>query len=172
MDRWQYKFGLPGVLECWYKIFHQGIKPHHAFQAALYLGLRQMEWLFLTCHNHWIVLRLVKGGSKPPFLAFSPLITMEDTSIPFRAFLGAVLSVVKGRVVEASVFDDPQTLDTVEEEAPGEEGFPSSGFDGDDGSGEYRGPSGEGSTDRRPGTCAHPTQDTFNLTVRPSCAIF
>ena len=148
------------------------INPHHAFQAALYLGLRQMEWLFLTCHNHWIILRLVKGGSKPPFLAFSPLITMEDSSVPFRAFIGAVLSVVEGGVVEASMFDDSQTLDTIEEEAPGEEGFPSPGSDGDDGSREYRGPSGDRSTGRRPATRAHPIPDNFTLTVRPSCALF
>ena len=128
-----------------------------------------MEWLFLTCHNHWIVLRLVKGGSKPPFLAFSPLITMEDTSVPFRALLGAVLSLVKGRVVEASVFSEPQTIDTIEEEAPGEEGSPSFGPDGNDDSGEYRCPSGEGSAGRRPGTRGHPAH---NLTVRPSCARF
>ena len=153
-------------------IYNQGIKSQrsqHAFQAALCLGLRQTEWLFLTCHNHWIILRLVKGGSKPPFLAFSPLISMEDTSVLFRAFLGAVLSVVKGRVVEASVFHDPQALDTIEEEAPDEEGFPSSGFDGDDGLGAYRRPSGEEPTGRRSGTRAHHTQDSLNLTVRPSC---
>ena len=155
-------------------IYNQGIKSQHAFQAALCLGLRQTEWLFLTCHNHWIILRLVKGGSKPPFLAFSPLITMEDSSVPFRAFLGAVLSVVKGGVVEASVFDDSQSLDTIEEEAPGEEGFPSPGSDGDDGLGGYRGPFGEGSTGRRPATRAHPTQEnlSINLTVRPSRTLF
>ena len=144
-------------------IFYQGIKPHHAFQAALYLGLRQMEWLFLTCHNYWIVLRLVKGGRKPPFLAFSPLITMEDSSVPFRAFLGAVLSVVTGGVVGASVFNE--TLDTVQGEALDEEGFPSSGSDGDDSLGEYRGPSGEESAGRRPPTHGHPAQDAPNLTV-------
>ncbi|KAH8998498.1 hypothetical protein EDB92DRAFT_1835508 [Lactarius akahatsu] len=26
--------------------------------AALHLGLREMEWLFLTCHNYWIICRL------------------------------------------------------------------------------------------------------------------
>ena len=142
--------------------------PHHAFQAALHLGLRKKEWLFLTCHNHWIVIRLVTRDNAPPFLAFSPLISMEDSSVPFRAFLGAVLSAVKGVVVEASVFNDLQTPDTIEEEALGEEGFPPSGSDGDDGSGEYRGPSGEGAAPCLPATCGHPTQDTLNLTVRPS----
>src|SRR5712691_2268300 len=122
-------------------ISHQGIMSQHAFQAALYLGRRKKEWLFLTCHNHWIVIRLVRRDNDTPFLAFSPLITMEDSSVPFRAFFGAILTVVKGRAVEASVFDDPQTLDTIEE-APGEEGSSSSNSDGGDGSGEYRGPSG------------------------------
>ena len=172
VDGWQYKFGLPGILKGWYMIFHQGIKSQHAFQAALYLGLRQMEWLFLTCHNYWIVLRLVKGGSKPPFLAFSPLITMEDFSVPFRAFLGAILSVVKGGVVEASVFDGPQGLDTIEEEAPGEEGPAHISDDGDDCSGPYTGHPSLGPVARRPPTRAHPVEDTLNLTVRPSCSRF
>ena len=165
MDGWKHEFGLPGILKCWYMISHQGVKSQHASQAALYLGLRQTEWLFLTCHTHWIVLRLVKGGGKPPFLAFSPLITMQDSSVPFRAFLGAILSVVKGGVVEDSVFNDPQTLDTIEEDAPGEEGSSSSNSDGGDDSGACRGRSGEGSADRPLGTCGHPTQDTLNLTV-------
>ena len=93
---------------------------------------------------------------------------MEDSSVPFRTFIGAVLSVVKGGVVEASVFDDSQTLVTIEEEEPREEELPlpsNESNDGDDGSGEYRGSSGEGSTGRRPGTRAHPNQDTLNLTV-------
>jgi hypothetical protein len=178
VDRWQYEFGLPDILKRSYIAFQQGIKPHrphHAFQAALYLGLRKKEWLFLTCHNHWIVIRLVTRDNAPPFLAFSPLFSMEDSSVPFRAFLGAILS-VKGGVVEASVLDDPQTLDTIEEEedAPGEEGFPSPGSDGDDDSGAYRGPPGEGSTGRRPATRAHPTQEnlSINLTVRRSRTLF
>src|SRR5260221_14491093 len=102
-------------------ISNRGIKSQHAFQAALYLGLRKKEWLFLPCHNYWIVIRLVTRDNAPPFLAFSPLITMEDSSVPFRAFLGAILSVVEGRVVEASVFDGPQAIP---EEAPGEQGSP------------------------------------------------
>ena len=135
------------------------------FQAALYLSRRKKEWLFLTSHNHWIVIRLVRQNNDTPFLAFSPLTTMEDSSVPFRAFLGAILTVVKGGAVEASVFDDPQTLDTIEEGAPGEEGSSSSNSDGGNDSGEYRGPSGEGSVSRRPATRGHPTQDTLNLTV-------
>jgi len=177
VDRWQHKFGLPGILKGWYMIFHQGIKlikVQHAFQAALYLGLRKQEWLFLTCHNYWIIIRLVTRLTRDdePFLAFSPLISMEDSSVPFRAFLGAILSVVKGGVVEASEPDDSQTLLTIEEEEPRKEEPPLPSFDGDDGSGEYRDSSGEASTGRRPGTRANPAQDTLNLTVRPSCAHF
>ena len=98
-----------------------------AFQVALCLGLRQKEWLFLTSHNHWVVFRLVRGGRKPPFLAFSPLITVEDSTVPFRTVLGAVLSVLKGGIVEASPFDNSQILDTIGEEEVGS----SSIFDAD-----------------------------------------
>jgi len=87
----------------------------------------------LSCHNYWIVLRLV-GGGEPPFMAFSPQITMEDTSVPFRAFLGAILSVAKRGVVEARAFSDSQILDTIDEEED-EEGYPSTS-DADNGSGE------------------------------------
>jgi len=97
---------------------------------------------------------------------------MEDSSVPFQTFLGAILSVVKGVVVEVSVFDDPQTLDTIQEEAPGEEGPSSFNSDGDDGPGKYKGRPGEGPVGRRPPTRGHLTQDTLNLTVRPSCARF
>jgi len=124
-------------------ISHRRIKSQHTFQTALYLGLQKKEWLFLSCHNYWIVFRLVKEDSEPAFLTFSPLITMEDSSVPFRAFLGAILSVVKGVVVEASVFDDSQILDTIDEEEVEEES--SSTSDADHGSGEYRGRSGQGS---------------------------
>ena len=133
MDGWQYKFRLPDIFKGWYMISHQGIKSQHAFQAALYLGLRRKEWLFLTCHNYWIVIRLVTRDNAPPFLAISPLITMEDSSVPFRAFLGAILSVVEGRVIEASVFDGPQGLDAIQEEAPSEQGSPHISDDDDDG---------------------------------------
>jgi len=34
-------------------------------QAALYLGSRRMEWLFISCHNYWIVCRLVTGEPDP-----------------------------------------------------------------------------------------------------------
>ena len=126
-------------------------KPQHTFQAALYLGLREKEWLFLTCHNYWIVFRLVREGTQPAFLAFSPLVTMED-SVPFRAFLGAILSIGREVIVEASVFDG-QILDTIDEEKDEEESS-STSDDADDGPGEYRGrpgqePAGSGPITRR-----------------------
>ena len=153
-------------------ISHQGIKSQHAFQAALYLGLRKKEWLFLTCHNSWIVIRLVTRDNAPPFLAFSPLITMEDSSVPFRAFLGAISSVVKGAAVEASVFDGPQGLDAIQEAALGEEGSAHISDDGDDDSGPYICRPSLGPVARRTPTRAHPIEDTLNLTVRPSFSRF
>ena len=122
-------------------ISHQRIKSQHAFQAALYLGLRKKEWLFLTCHNYWVVFRLVKGNDESAFLAFSPFLTMEGSSVPFRAFLGAILSAVKGVAVGASVFDRNQPLDTIDEEVEEES---SSTSDADDCSGEYRARPGQG----------------------------
>jgi len=84
----------------------------------------------LSCHNYWIVFRLIRGGSKPPFLAFLPLITMEDSSVPFRTLFSAILSVVKGGVIEASVFDDTQILNIIDKEK--EKGFPSFSDGNDD----------------------------------------
>ncbi len=68
------------------------------------------------------------------------MITMENSSVPFRAFLGAILSVVKGKAVEASVFNREMELDTINEEE--EEESPSTP-DADDGSGKYKGPGKE-----------------------------
>ncbi|KAH9057411.1 hypothetical protein EDB87DRAFT_1823633 [Lactarius vividus] len=106
-------------------------------EAALYLGLSKMEWLFLTCHNNWIVCRLV-SDKDTPFLAFSPMFNIEGSSQPFRAFLGAILSVLKGTPVQASKFNPPLVLDTISEEGGGGS---SSEDDNDDASGEYRGSS-------------------------------
>ena len=81
----------------------------------MYLGLRQMEWLFLTCHNYWIVCRLVKDD-RHPFLAYSPKISINDSSQPFRAFLGAILSVLNGVEIEPSTFNPNIQLDTITED--------------------------------------------------------
>jgi|SRR6266852_2409652 len=95
-----------------------------------------MEWLFLTCHNYWIVCRLVKDDNNP-FLAYSPKISIEDSSEPFRAFLGAISSVMKGAHIEPSTFNPDMQLDTVIE-------------DTDDNSGAYPGGSIKGGTTEPP----------------------
>jgi hypothetical protein len=71
-----------------------------------------MEWLFLTCHNYWIVCRLVKDDDHP-FLAYSPKISIKDSSEPFRAFLGAILSVLKDAHIEPSTFNPDMQLDII-----------------------------------------------------------
>jgi len=74
-----------------------------------------MEWLFLSCHNYWIVYRLVKDDDHP-FLAYSLITSIEDSSEPFRAFFGAILSVIKGVAVEPSPFNPDMELDIIIEE--------------------------------------------------------
>ena len=74
-----------------------------------------MEWLFITCHNYWIVCRLVRDGHHP-FLAYSPMISVDDSSVPFRALLGAILSVVKKVPVEPTEFNPNMELDTLVQE--------------------------------------------------------
>jgi hypothetical protein len=75
-----------------------------------------MEWLFLTCHNYWIVCRLVRHDSHP-FLLYSPKISIEDSSVPFRTFLGAILSSIKGVSVDSSAFNPEMQVDTMIGEA-------------------------------------------------------
>ena len=80
-----------------------------------------MEWLFLTCHNYWIVCRLVKDDINP-FLAYSSMSSIENSSEPFRAFLGAILSVIEGVAVQDSSSNPDMELDTIiegEGEDPG-----------------------------------------------------
>jgi hypothetical protein len=74
-----------------------------------------MEWLFLTCHNYWIMCRLVRHGDHP-YLAYSPEVSIKE---PFRAFLDAILSVVKDVAVKPSVYSSDMELDTIEEEDNG-----------------------------------------------------
>jgi len=96
-----------------------------------------MEWLFLSCHNYWIVCRLISDLTDP-FLAFSPKISIEDSSEPFRAFLGAILSVRKGAHVVPSTFNPHMELDTIMKDT--DEG-PLPEDDINDKSGPYRGSS-------------------------------
>lgn len=93
-----------------------------------------MEWLFLTCHNHWIICRLVSDPDNP-FLAYSPSISIEGSSEPFRALLGAMLSVYNNVSVPASVLSADMGHDDILEEDQGD-GFVTED-DADDGSGSY-----------------------------------
>jgi len=107
-----------------------------------------MEWLFLTCHNYWIVCRLVRDDHHP-YLAYSQEISINDSSKPFQAFLGAILSVVKGVSVKCSAYNSDMQFDTIEEEDDG----PSPEDDIDDGSGVYSSSSG-GAATGSPTTCS------------------
>ena len=51
-----------------------------------------------------------------PYLAYSPGISIQESSEPFRAFLGAILSIVKDVSVESSAYNTDIQLDTIEEE--------------------------------------------------------
>ncbi|KAI0291556.1 hypothetical protein BC826DRAFT_1022434 [Russula brevipes] len=126
----------------------QPLVPKILSKVALYLGLRQTEWLFLTCYNYWIVCRLVKDDVEP-YLAYSPGISIEGSSEPFRAFLGAFLSVVKGVPVEPSAYNPNIQLDTIEEE---QDDGPLPEDDVDDDSGAYQGSSGRGADTGSPMT--------------------
>ena len=97
------------------------------------MSLRKKEWLFITSLNHWIVCRLVRDENNS-YLAYSPMPNIEESSEPFRAFIGAVLSVVKNVSVESSAYNPNIELDTIEEE----------GDDGPLSEREYQGSSGTG----------------------------
>ena len=51
-----------------------------------------------------------------PYLVYSPEITIKDSSKPFQAFLGAILSVVKSVPVKHSAYNPKMELDIIEEE--------------------------------------------------------
>ena len=82
-----------------------------------------------------MVCRLVRDDDNP-YLAYSPGISIQESSEPFRAFLGAVLSVVKDVPLESSAYNPNIQLDTIEEEQ-GDQG-PLPEDDIDNGSGAYR----------------------------------
>jgi len=122
-----------------------------------------MDWLFLSCHNYWIVCRLVRDDDHP-YLAYSPEITIKDSSEPFRAFLGAILSVVKDVPVERSAYSSDMELDIIEEE---EDDSPLPEDDIDDDSGAYQGSSG-GRATSHPATRSREDESTESeLIVRP-----
>ena len=120
--------------------------------------------MFLTCHNYWIVCRLVTDA-KHPYLAYSPLISIEDSSEPFRAFLGAILSVIIGVPVERSEYRPDMELDIIPEE---HDDGPLFEADIDDGSGEYQGDSDVSASTSRPSRVQNEDVDAESrLIVRP-----
>ena len=124
-----------------------------------------MEWLFFSCHNYWIVCRLVRDDDHP-YLAYSPEITIKDSSEPFRAFLGAILSVVKDVPVERSAYRSDMELDIIEEDE--EDDGPLNEDDNDDDSGAYQGSSGGRATTSHPATRSRKDENTESeLIVRP-----
>jgi hypothetical protein len=98
---------------------------------------------------------------------------MNDSSVPFRAFLGAILSVVEGEDVEASTFDDDQTLDTiVEEEGPSDPSGSNHNSDSNNGSGGYEDRPSKGKVGHRSVPRSMTRSEAGALMVRPSCAPF
>ena len=83
-----------------------------------------------------MVCRLVRDDNNP-YLAYSPVISIEESSVPFRAFLGAILSVIKDVSIESSAYNPNAEL---EEQDNG----PLFEHDIDGGLGEYQGSSGRG----------------------------
>jgi hypothetical protein len=107
-------------------------------QVAAYLALRHKEWLFLTCHNSWIVFRLVNvNGDR--ILAYSPVLEIANSSIPFRAYLGALLSVIEDFPVLQTVFAANPILETLPEDSDEDDSVSESESDE---SHEYRPPGG------------------------------
>jgi hypothetical protein len=96
-----------------------------------------------------------------PYLVYSPEISIKDSSQPFRAFLGAILSVVKGVPVESSAYSPDMGLDTIEEDKDNIA----------DGSGLYQGNSSRGAATDFPRThsCAHNSHESTEseLMVHP-----
>ena len=125
-----------------------------------------MQWLFITCHNYWIVCRLVRDDHRT-FLAYSPMVSIDNSSVPFRALLGCILSVIKRVSVEASEFDPDMELDIVVEER-GEGPLPED--DIDDGSAYSASSSGGEIANGPPNTrsCHHTGQNDSGLMVCPS----
>ena len=74
-------------------------------------------------------------------LAYSPVLEMANSSLPFQVCLAALLSVVKDVRVQQTIFPTDPALDTIDED-PNEDGSVSDGKS-DDRSDEYRPSGGE-----------------------------
>ncbi|KAF8461811.1 kinase-like domain-containing protein [Russula ochroleuca] len=85
------------------------------------------------------------------------MISIKDSSEPFRAFLGSILSIIEGEPVEPSQFDPSMQLDTIMEDT---DDGPLPEDDIDDGSGVYVGSS---STSNPPMmTCSQAAHENIN----------
>jgi hypothetical protein len=102
------------------------------------------------------VCRLVRDDDYP-YLAYSPETTIKHSSEPFRAFLGAILSVVKNVPVERSAYSSDMELDIIEED---EDDGPLPEDDIDDESGVYQGSSGGRATTSHPATRSREEENT------------
>ncbi|KAH8111596.1 hypothetical protein DFH11DRAFT_1512905 [Phellopilus nigrolimitatus] len=97
--------------------------------AALYMASWKTEWLFLTSYNHWIFLRLHRGGlhspDQQPYVTYSSMLSIEGETRAFRAFLGALLAAANEVDVPSSKTPKDVELDVIPEDArPKSESFP------------------------------------------------
>ena len=126
-------------------------------QATVYLGSRELEWLFLTCHNLWIMFHLTRVNNER-VLVYSPILNIHNSSIPFCACLGAVLSEVRNFPVEPTTFPADATLDILPP--------PPDNDDDDDKSGEYELSAHGNSPSDRPLACSRSkATGEYNLMV-------
>jgi hypothetical protein len=96
------------------------------------------------------------------------MISIEGSTKPFRAFLGAILSEIKGVSVQPSTFDPHMGLDIIAEQD--EDRGSLSGGDISDGSGQYGGSPSKG-TATQPRLTRRRSRDGYSepdLMVRPS----
>ena len=97
--------------------------------------------------------RLIRDDDKP-FLAYSPKISIKDSSEPLQTFLGGILSALKGVHIEPSTFNPDMQLNTIIEDVG-----PVPGDDIDDNPGAYLGSSGKGGKTNPPITRSRAGRD-------------
>ncbi|KAH8112420.1 hypothetical protein DFH11DRAFT_1607533 [Phellopilus nigrolimitatus] len=85
-------------------------------EAAIYMASWHTVWLFLTSHNHWIILRFC-SDDKRPYLKYSPMFSIEGEIKPFRAFLGALLATANNVNVPSSEVQEDVCLNDIAEDA-------------------------------------------------------
>ena len=72
--------------------------------------------LFRSCYNYWIICHLVRGDDGKAFIAYSPMLSLEDSTKPFQALLGAILSVKHQVPVQTSTFNPDMELDDISDD--------------------------------------------------------